>query len=38
MIAALDGGALLPPEDNILRALRGEAPATAERNVASLLE
>lgn len=33
LIRSLDGGASAPPDDNVLLALRGTEPATAERNL-----
>lgn len=33
IIFSLDGGGLIPPGDNVLRALRGNVNASAERNV-----
>lgn len=38
VLQTMGGAGLFPPEDNILQALRGTAPATEERNITSLLE
>lgn len=37
LIASLDGGGITGPDDNVLMALRGTDPATAERNVVDTL-
>lgn len=36
IIAALDGGGFAAPADNVLKALRGDTPATVGRNLATL--